>query len=670
MKNKKRTLVIFLFILAILIGIGLFIFLSDENRLTSAENRWLNENASNVQNVHIINNVDMFGNAGVGIYYDFLNDFTSTYDITFNPITINSSEEEENLSFLVGNSLPSNAFSFYEDHYVLISKNSENLMSFQNITGKKIGILNTNSEYIQNHLATLKDNTFTVYNSKESLVEALDTNAVNYILVPRIENISTVLEKKYWIVYHFSDLKRYFYVADESNSTLYQIFIKFFAKWQEELETNLYEQERTIFAEKLQISASLLDELQNTPITYGYQNYMPYEIHGDNQYGGIVAEYLKTFASFIDADIDYKKYSNERRFIKDINDSKITLYTNFYNYGVTGTDISLNLPITFSIYAHKENDIVIESLATLKNYPIYVEEDSYLQTRLSVLDGCTLKTFDLKDIKDVLKDEENIILLDKRVGDELLKDTLKDYSSRFTYDLNISYSLKSIGNDTLNTLLTRYINYLDNKTLINKGLYQSEILEKRGTFIGSLARYALYTIIIIVVILLMIYRSSKKVRLQKKIKKEDKLKYMDQLTSLKNRNYLHENMATWNKNTIYPQSVIIIDLKRVQEINDTLGYEEGDRQIKAAANILIKTQLDNSDIIRTNGNEFMIYLIGYNQKQVTSYMNKLMKNFKTLPFNYGVAISYSMIESDLKSIEDAINECVDEIKKQKKDEEK
>ena len=66
----------------------------------------------------------------------------------------------------------------------------------------------------------------------------------------------------------------------------------------------------------------------------------------------------------------------------------------------------------------------------------------------------------------------------------------------------------------------------------------------------------------------------------------------------------------------------------------------------------------------------MIYLLGYNHKQLPSYMNKLMKNFKTLPFNYGVAISYSMIESDLKSIEDAINECVDEIKKQKKDEEK
>ena len=43
-----------------------------------------------------------------------------------------------------------------------------------------------------------------------------------------------------------------------------------------------------------------------------------------------------------------------------------------------------------------------------------------------------------------------------------------------------------------------------------------------------------------------------------------------------------------------------------------------------------------------------------------------------MPFNYGISISYSMIESDTKSIEDAINECVEDIKKQKgkKDEDK
>ena len=106
------------------------------------------------------------------------------------------------------------------------------------------------------------------------------------------------------------------------------------------------------------------------------------------------------------------------------------------------------------------------------------------------------------------------------------------------------------------------------------------------------------------------------------------MKFIDQLTSLKNRNYLNENINLWNNNKVYPQTMIVIDLNNVQHINDTLGYEEGDKQIKAVANVLIKTQLDNSDIMRTDGNEFLIYLIGYSQKQVTNYIHKLNKEFK------------------------------------------
>ena len=135
-------------------------------------------------------------------------------------------------------------------------------------------------------------------------------------------------------------------------------------------------------------------------------------------------------------------------------------------------------------------------------------------------------------------------------------------------------------------------------------------------------------------------------KITKKIKKEDKMKYIDQLTSLKNRNYLNENIANWNKNTIYPQATIIIDLNQVRNINDTLGYEQGDAQIKAAANVLIKTQLDNTDIMRTDGNEYLIYLVGYQEKQVVSYIRKLYKEFKNLPYEHGAAIGYSMIMSN------------------------
>ena len=163
----------------------------------------------------------------------------------------------------------------------------------------------------------------------------------------------------------------------------------------------------------------------------------------------------------------------------------------------------------------------------------------------------------------------------------------------------------------------------------------------------------------------MVYKSTKRIKIAKKIKKVDKIKYIDQLTSLKNRNYLNDNLSSWNKNTIYPQATIVLDLNRLQEINDTDGYEKGDKQIKAAANVLVRTQLDNSDIIRTDGNEFLLYLVGYSEKQVASYIRKLNKEFKKLPYDYGVAIGYSMLLNDAKTLEDAINESVEDMKNKK-----
>ena len=311
------------------------------------------------------------------------------------------------------------------------------------------------------------------------------------------------------------------------------------------------------------------------------------------------------------------------------------------------------------------NDTLIHSFNSLKDITLYVENNSLLQQNLSKIQGLKIETYEKDKLDKVLKDEKNIIIIDSLVGKYLEKSTLKNYTSRYHSYLNVNYSMKSTQSEDFNLLMTKYISYVDNNLMVEKGMYSASVTESKGAFVNSLAKYLLYSVLVILVILFIIYRSSKKVRMQKKIKKEDKLKFVDQLTSLKNRNYLNENMPNWNKNTLYPQCVIMIDLKKIQEINDTLGYEEGDNQIKSAANSLIKTQLDNTDIIRTNGNEFMIYSIGYNQKQITSYIHKLSKELNNLPYNYGVCITYSMIENDLKSIEDAINECVEDIKNQK-----
>ena len=139
------------------------------------------------------------------------------------------------------------------------------------------------------------------------------------------------------------------------------------------------------------------------------------------------------------------------------------------------------------------------------------------------------------------------------------------------------------------------------------------------------------------------------------------------LTSLKNRNYLNHNIKVWNESQKYPQAIILIDLNNVKYVNDNYGHEQGDNLIVGAASILINTQLENSEIIRSDGNEFLLYLVGYSESQVSTYSKKLTKEFKNLPYGFGAAVGYSMILDEIKTIDDAINEATIEMKKDKEE---
>ena len=149
------------------------------------------------------------------------------------------------------------------------------------------------------------------------------------------------------------------------------------------------------------------------------------------------------------------------------------------------------------------------------------------------------------------------------------------------------------------------------------------------------------------------------------LSKNDKLKYIDQLTSLKNRLYLNDSIEKWDNTSIYPQSIIIVNINDLSEINNNFGYEEGDKVILEAANILIRTQLPNTEIIRTDGSEFLIYMLEYDEKQTVAYLRKLNKELKELSHGYGAVTGYSMINDGIKTVDDAINEATLDVKTNK-----
>lgn len=662
MKKNKIKLIIIAIVIILFAGLGILIFKNDKYKLTSNEKLWMTNNSSTILNVNVINDTNIFGKLGKGVFYDFLQDFKDEYNLKINNVMVSKNDQTSNVSFKVTDDKNETALSFYEDHYIVASKKSE-FLTLDSLTNQKIGVLNFTEKGIKNYFNN-QNVSISPYTSFSDLKTALNNSTVSYIVIPRMEYIDEVLKNNFNINYHLSDLKRYYYATDDSDSTLFQIMNKYFHKWsKKDLEDKIFKEERNVFQDALDITDASIDEINKQTIRYGFINNAPYEIYGDGNFGGILACYMKNFAKFSGADMEYVKYSSLKKMNKDI--SHIDIYFNYNTNLTNGSIVETNLPLYYDVYVSSKKETIIHSFNSLKNLTLYVENNSLLQQNLSKIQGLNLQTYEKDKIDKVLKDKDNIIVMDSMLGKYLEKSTLKNYTSRYHDSLNVNYSLKSTQSEDFNLLMSKYMSYLDNSLLLEKGLYSASVTESKGAFMNSVAKYILYSVVVILAILLIIYRSSKKVRMQKKIKKEDKLKFVDQLTSLKNRNYLNENMTNWNKNTVYPQCVIMIDLNRIQEINDTLGYEQGDNQIKSAANSLIKTQLDNTDIIRTNGNEFMIYLVGYNQKQVTSYIHKLSKEFSNLPYNYGVCMTYSMIDNDLKSIEDAINECIEDIKKQK-----
>lgn len=669
MKSKKKYFILgsILIILIVAIVLALYFYLTNEYRLTSAEKRFLADNSTTVQNISVLNNVSIFGNNGSGVFYDFLEDFYKEYNLKTNPVTYNLGEAPSTIAFTIGNTFTEDEFVFYEGHYVLVSKKKEIFSDASHLTGQKIGILNSNLSYVSSFLDN-QNLTIQTYNSEIELLAAFnDQTEINYMIVPMCLNMETLLKNDFTIAYHFSDIPYYYKVDKSKDKILGSILQKYFMKWEEKnLQTSYKEHLFKLFTESLNISLTEVDAMQSISYNYGFISSPPYEILSGGNYGGIIAQYLKEFIDFSDTEIKFTKYKNVKKLGEAIKNDNVDLYFGLFNIPNSNFESVLsNININYSILADKEDDIVVKSLKSLNNVTVYVEENTVIYDYLKANSNINLKTYkDLKELKKLIKKQE-IVVVDNNVYYANRFGIFNEYSVRLSETVDANYSFKADTNETFIKLFEKFINMKDPAKTEYKGIYNYELTFRTGRVTGAIAKYFMYILIVAILVFLYAYKLTKKIKLSKKIKKEDKLKYIDQLTSLKNRNYLSENLENWSQNTIYPQAVVVIDLNNLQYINDTMGYEKGDEQIKAAANILVKTQLDNTDIIRTDGNEFVIYLIGYQAKQLASYIHKLNKEFKKLPYEQGAAIGYSMIEDDIKTVEDAINEAVEEVKKQK-----
>ena len=106
-KFNKKVIFIILIVVAIaaILGTITYFILHDDDKLSVEEKEWLAANINNVQNVHVLNNVDVYGKNGSGVFYDFIESFEKEYGIDINIITYNSGESVDARAFKIVNNV-------------------------------------------------------------------------------------------------------------------------------------------------------------------------------------------------------------------------------------------------------------------------------------------------------------------------------------------------------------------------------------------------------------------------------------------------------------------------------------------------------------------------------------------------------------------------------------
>lgn len=659
--RKYKKIFIISIITIIVVSLSFFCLyklIVDENSLSIKEKKFLDQNASRVISVTIPNDIPVFGDSGVGVFFDFSSYLSKNLGIQINNNTISYLSETEGYGFKISNVYEKDSLLMYKDHFVIISKNS-GILDGEKIPSLTLGVMNESKELITNYYSNDGTN-LKEYDQISKIIEDLGNGNLTYALVPLNEYKNQIIANNINILYHVSDLNKYYYFNLSEDEMINSIFKKQFLSFMEHKYENSYNDNNyKLFVEKLGLTEVEEDSLTNTVYKYGFAEYRPYEVITSGEYGGITAEILEDFQEFSGVEFSYKKYKSSNSLAEAAIKGNIDMYYNYYNLITNYIDTGSVKSINYYVIANNDIDLSITNISGLQNQTVYVLENSYLSDMLKNQENVNIITYkNNNELKQIIK-KKAIILVDQDEYNYYITNITNNYTVRLEGTLETdTYSFRYKNtSDAFYRLFNAYSKTLDPSDYVRKGISSYNYVAKKSTIVSTIAKYLIVGIILVSYAFVVHKKKERNIKINTKVKKEDRIKYIDLLTSLKNRNYYNEKVNLWNKNTIYPQACIVLDINGVKNLNDSYGHEEGDKLIQGVANVLIKTQIDNSEIMRTDGNEFFVYLVGYPEKQVLSYIKKLIKEFKKLNYEPGVAMGFSMIEDDSKLIEDAFNEA-------------
>jgi len=120
----------------------------------------------------------------------------------------------------------------------------------------------------------------------------------------------------------------------------------------------------------------------------------------------------------------------------------------------------------------------------------------------------------------------------------------------------------------------------------------------------------------------------------------------DAVTGIYNRRFFEQEISNFT-DTIKTIGVLMCDIDGLKLINDTMGYEEGDKYLIACATILTEACGKESMIARIGGDEFVILLKNKGQEGITQIYHTINKEVEaynrqrqSIPLSVSVGLAY------------------------------
>lgn len=673
MKKKLFFLIPIIIVFSVFVGVYSYYNKQDaKNSLTVTEKKWVEENKSKVIDFSVINDYPLYGLNGEGVFFNFLTDFEQGVGLEFNKLSYLKEEttNSKGYSFRVldnDTKLTKNDLLLFNDGYIALGREYQRINHISDMKNITFGVLKNDASDISYYLKSGSNLVYKSYDSVDALFTALDSNEVNMIIIPNIMYLNKIIGKKEYIInYYFTEMKKQVVLTlAEDNYKVNTIIKKYYKKWKSSEYVNVYNQAYLdYYMKENNISSKTKADLISKNYVYGYVENSPYEVDIDGKVAGIAGEYISRIERLMDIDFTFKKYPSVEALKKAIEKNDVDIYFDYYGISDTSSNYLSTLSTfveDYVVLGKQSNSQVVSSFESLKGENLAMLDNNSLYDYFKNSSRSKITTY--KDIDSLIKRaNDKLVVVDKEVYYRYQHSKFKDYVVIYTDTMMNDYKfMVKKENNAFYNLFNYIISTNSYYNYRNAGLIDIERSVVERSSFSQLFFLILMLIFIPLIALVIFFIYAKEKKKVKKVKKEDRHKYTDLLTGLKNRTFLNKKVPEWEASKVYPQAIVMIDLNNIKYINDNYGHEEGDNVIIKAASVLVNSQLENTEIIRTDGNEFLIYLVGYSEKQVATYALKLEKEMKSLPHEFGASIGYSMIFDEIKSLDDAINEATLEM---------